>query len=104
ILDLEPDFFDLPDDELLAYGAAGGAFMSWSLSRNFDVELLRAQVAEALGWEAMVALFPSSPSQPEVVVAGKDGGATGRRSALDLLKSAVIHPSGQGSNNWVVAG
>jgi penicillin G amidase len=103
ILDLEPD--PVPHGtEGLAYGAAGGAFMAWSLSRNFDEELLRASVAEKLGWDAMQVLFPPSTTEPPVAIPGKQGGTASRRSAMDLLRETPLSPPGQGSNNWVVSG
>jgi penicillin G amidase len=102
VLDLEPQ---LPSgDEVIAYGAASSAFMAWVLSTNWDAELLRAEIADRLGWEAMLALFPDVQPEASVVFAGKDAGTTGRRSAFDILKRAPLPPRGQGSNNWVVAG
>ena len=103
ILDLEPE--ELPTgDEGAAYGAAGAVFMAWALSTNWDAELLRAEIADKLGWEATRALFPGLPTEPAIVIAGKEHGVEGRRSALDILRTAPITPKGQGSNNWVVAG
>jgi len=102
VLDLEPE---MPTGEdALHYGAAASAFMGWILSTNWDAELLRAEIAEKLGWEAMLALFPDVQSEPSIVFGGKDAGPTGRRSGLDILKGAPLTPNGQGSNNWVVAG
>jgi penicillin G amidase len=102
ILDLEPE---IPEgDDLLAYGAACSAFMAWVLSTNWDAELLRAEIADRLGWEAMLALFPDVQPEPSVVFAGKEAGAAARRSAFDILRKAPLTPKGQGSNNWVVAG
>src|SRR5436309_8595739 len=103
ILDLDPD--PVPEgDEGLAYGAAGAAFMAWSLSRNFDEELLRASVAEKLGWDAMQVLFPPSTTEPPLAVPGKQAGPGARRSAMELLRETPLPPPGQGSNNWVVSG
>jgi penicillin G amidase len=102
VLDAEPYFPE--GEDATAYGAAGGVFMSWFLSTNWDAELLRAEIADTLGWELMLALFPDVDPQPSIVYAGKDGGTNGRRSALEILKSAPLTPKGQGSNNWVVAG
>ena len=84
--------------------ASASVFMVWSLSTNWDTELLRAELAERLGWEAMATLFPELPTEPEAVIAGKEGGSTSRPSRLDLLLQAPPFPAGQGSNNWVVAG
>lgn len=101
-LDLEPSF---PEGaEAAAFGAAGVLLMAWGLSTNWDNELLRAEVVDTLGWEAMTALFPEVPSEPGYVVAGKDGGPAGRRARLDLLREAPAVPGAPGSNNWVVSG
>ncbi len=103
ILDLDPE--PLPDgDDGAVYGSAGGAFMAWTLSRNFDEELLRASVGEAIGWDAMQWLFPPSTTEPPPLVPGAWGGSASRRSALDVLRGTPLPPPGQGSNNWVVAG
>jgi penicillin amidase len=90
--------------EAAAMSAASSVFMVWSLSTNWDAELLRVELAERLGWEAMATLFPELPTEPEIVQAGKTTGPDGRRSTLDLLLQAPSFPAGQGSNNWVVAG
>lgn len=99
VLDLEPMF--PAGQEAEAYWASSAVFMAWSLSGNFDNELLRAEIAERLGWETMLSLFPGLPTEPQVVTAGK---RDGRRTALELLKAAPHRPPGRGSNNWVVAG
>lgn len=102
VLELDPE---LPrGQEAKEAGVAFSAFMGWILSTNWDVELLRAEVVERLGWEAMLTLFPEVAPEPAVVAAGKDAGARGRRAALEILKTAPLPPAGQGSNNWVVAG
>jgi penicillin G amidase len=98
VLDSEP--WDLDDDEAVLAGAGGGVFMAWSLSRNWDHELLRAEIAERLGLEAMRALFPDLDTEAATVEAGKEGGF----DRLALLRDAILPPSGQGSNNWVVDG
>ncbi|HEY7280137.1 MAG TPA: penicillin acylase family protein, partial [Actinomycetota bacterium] len=82
--------------------AASIVFMAWSLSGNWDTELLRAEIADRLGWEAMLDLFPSLPGEAGPLVPGKRGGAT-RAAALELLRQAPGLPKGQGSNNWVVS-
>ncbi|HEX9694479.1 MAG TPA: penicillin acylase family protein [Actinomycetota bacterium] len=95
VLELEPD---VPDDD--ASWASVAAFMSWGLSGNWDNELLRAEIVQRLGWEAVLDLFPDTPAEPGPVVAG----TLPRPSPLDLLAAAPPRPPGQGSNNWVVAG
>lgn len=84
--------------------AAAGVFFAWTQSTNWDAELLRAELAEQLGWEQMLALFPDLPAESPQVIPGKHEGARGRPAALDLLRQAPTLPGSQGSNNWVVSG
>jgi penicillin G amidase len=102
ILDLDPLLAE--PREMAEMAAAAGVFMAWSLSTNWDAELLRAEIAERFGWEAMTTLFPDLPTEASGVFAGHDGGPAGRRRAFDLLREAPVLPKGQGSNNWVVGG
>lgn len=78
--------------------AAASAWMSWNLSGNFDEELVRAEVAERLGPEAVRDLFPELPDV-RFPIAGRRPTPSG----LDLLDAAPPRPPGQGSNEWVVA-
>ncbi|HYH27551.1 MAG TPA: penicillin acylase family protein, partial [Actinomycetota bacterium] len=80
--------------------AAAALFLAWSLSRGWDADLLRAEVAERLGLDAMRVLFPDPEPVPPPVQAGKLGGDPAR---LLLLEQALLPPPGQGSNAWVVA-
>jgi penicillin G amidase len=102
ILQLDPSLPTSPEAAVM--GAGASIQMAWGLSTNWDAELLRVEVADRLGWEAMTTLFPELDPEPGVVVAGKNSGHAGRRWALDLLREAPLFPRGQGSNNWVVAG
>lgn len=102
VLELDPS---LPEGmEAVEMAASAVVYMAWTLSGNWDAELLRTEIADRLGWEAMATLFPDLSTEASVIAAGKDGGPTGRRAAMDLLRSAPHIPSGQGSNNWVVSG
>jgi penicillin amidase len=87
----------LPEDD--ASWAAGSAWMSWNLNGNWDEELVRAEIAERLGPDAVHDLFPELPADVRFPIAGRRG-----PSALDLLEQATPRTPGQGSNNWVVAG
>jgi penicillin G amidase len=89
----------LPSDD--ASWAAGAVWMAWSLSGNWDDELLRAEIAERLGEEAVRDLYPELTAHVTFPIAG---GRHGGPSPLDLLREAPPRPRGQGSNNWVVAG
>jgi penicillin amidase len=102
ILQLDPYFPDGREAAELA--TAASILMAWGLSTNWDGELLRMELADRLGWEAMTQLFPELPAEAAIVLAGKSGGESNRRRALDLLRDAPRFPKGQGSNNWVVAG
>ncbi len=91
----------LPDErEAPAVLSSAAVLMAYSLSGNWDAELLRAEIAGRLGPEAMHALFPDVPPEPAVVQAAKDT----HPDRLGLLQTAVLAPPGQGSNSWVVAG
>ena len=98
VLDADP--WMLPDDDWPTIGAAAAAVVAWGLSRNWDHELLRAEIAERLGPEAMRELFPDLDTEAPIIEAGKDGAP----SRLALLRDAILPPPGQGSNNWVVSG
>jgi penicillin G amidase len=101
VLGLEPTF---DWDRSVEIGASTAVLMSWTLSTNWDAELIRTEIADRLGWEAMATLFPDLPAEAAAVIPGKDGGRGTRRSVLDLLSAAPAFPKGQGSNNWVVSG
>lgn len=94
----------LPEEGWAAQvAAAASVFLAWTLSGNWDAELLRAEVAERLGWEAVRDLFPDPSPDPPQVVPGKRAPGAGPRP-LDLLRQAPPLPGGQGSNAWVVGG
>ncbi|HET9725141.1 MAG TPA: penicillin acylase family protein [Actinomycetota bacterium] len=88
----------LPEDE--ASWAAAIAWLSWNLSGNWDEELLRAEIADRLGPEAVHDLFPDLPEDATFPLAGRRSGP----SALELLEQAPRRPPGRGSNAWAVAG
>jgi len=99
VLEVEP-WIPANEEEASVVGAAFAVFMAWSLSRGWDNDLLRAELAARLGPEAVSMLFPDVPIEPAPVRPGADGHA----ARLELLEQAVLPPSGQGSNNWVIAG
>src|SRR6266542_2184494 len=72
VLQLEPYFPEGREAAELA--AAASVLMAWGLSTNWDGELLRMELAERLGWESMMQLFPEIMPEPAVVVAGKSSG------------------------------
>ncbi len=90
LLDLEPD---LPTDE--GAWAAAFVYLAWTLSGNWDTELLRAWIDERLGPDAVRTLLPPLPEDAPAIAAGALHGR--------LLDSAP-RAKGQGSNDWVVDG
>ncbi len=84
---------ELPED--LEEWAAAFAYLAWGLSGNWDHELLRLRLSEALGTEAAAALLPPLPADPPGLAAG---------SLAGRLLEGLPRSSGTGSNNWVVAG
>jgi penicillin amidase len=98
VLDADPTLD--PADEPAELGAAATAFMAYGLSRNWDNELLRAEIAERCGPEVMRTLFPDLDTESALVEAAKQGGT----DRVALLRDAILPASGQGSNNWVVDG
>lgn len=85
---------ELPDDE--ASWAAATAYLAWGLSGNWEAELLRAMIAERIGWEAAGDLLPRTDAEDGALAAAALNGA--------LLDGAPRRSPGQGSNNWVVSG
>ncbi|HEV3475118.1 MAG TPA: penicillin acylase family protein [Actinomycetota bacterium] len=99
VLEVEP-WAPADEEEAGIVGAAFAVFMAWSLSRGWDNDLLRAELAARLGPDVVPMLFPDVPIEQAPVRPGGDGHA----ARLALLERAVLPPSGQGSNNWVVSG
>ncbi|HJS26080.1 MAG TPA: penicillin acylase family protein [Actinomycetota bacterium] len=91
---------DLPDD--LGPWAAMFAYVAWGLSGNWDRELLRLRLSERADTSAAALLPPARPGSGELT-AGTTDGLNLRALARDLL-DGLPRSSGQGSNNWVVAG
>lgn len=91
----------IPTVEEGCLATAGFALLlGYTLTRNWDAELLRAEVADRLGVDAMLDLFPDVKNLPGFIQAGKN---THPARSL-LLEHAMLPTSGQGSNEWVVAG
>jgi penicillin amidase len=83
--------------------------MAWSLSVNWESELLRAQLIARLGPELAAELEPDTASdEPYVIPPGADYSNIGQ-TASDRARAArpFTGPAGQhgvGSNNWVLSG
>lgn len=91
LLDLPPT---IPTDDESAWAAAY-VYLAFGLSGNWEAELLRAEIAERLGPDAVRTFLPPLPADPPAVSAGSLSGRL-----LDQLPRA----KGQGSNDWVVTG
>jgi len=106
ILGFEPAPWQLADTLVWA------KMMAWNLSGNWESELLRARLIQALGEEKTAELVPHYPTAgpfivpPEVKRYGSLG--TPDLSAYHaMVQSIGLAPglsAGLGSNNWVVAG
>lgn len=83
--------------------------MAWTLSANWESELLRAHLVAKLGPELAAELEPDMSSQwPSILQPGADYATTGA-AALERARSArpYLGPGpfdGLGSNNWVLGG
>ena len=91
LLDTRPD---LPEDD--ASWAACWAMFSWSLSGNWDMELLRVHLEAELGEEVAGRLVPPLTGHVAAAAAGHLAG--------QLLGELPRPPRGQGSNEWAIAG
>jgi penicillin amidase len=98
---LASDPWVLEGREAVYVQAAAGVMIAWSLSRGWDNDLLRSEIAERLGVEGLRVLFPDVEIESGPVQAGKEDGHPHR---VALLEQAMLPPSGEGSNAWVVAG
>jgi penicillin amidase len=94
VLALAPE---LPRDE--GAWAAASVYLAWSLSGNWDDELLRAEIADELGWDVVRELFPEVPPVPAPLTLGT---LPVPPTAGELLEQAPHRPRGQGSNAWAV--
>jgi penicillin G amidase len=94
LLDLTPE---LPRDE--AAWASAFSYLAWTLSGNWDAELLRTWIRERAGEEAAATLLPPSAQTPPQTAPGALRG-----ELAHAFLEAAPRPRGQGSNAWVVAG
>ena len=83
----------VPDDE--GVWASAFVLLAWGLSGNWDIELLRAWIADAGDADLVSQLLPPAPVDAPEVAPGALAGA---------LFDARPRAKGQGSNAWVVGG
>ncbi len=110
-----------PEPWTLADSLSWAKMMAWSLSVNWETELLRARLSEALGPALAAELEPRWPDHwpvvaPSAVATVTDSRGTSPVAAPDLGQPGPVTPgaaaaglasgdgSPAGSNNWVVAG
>ena len=90
----------IPTTETGLRATAGFALLlAYTLTRNWDAELLRAEVAEKVGVDGMLDLFPDTVNLPAYLQAGKST----HPARQSLMAQAHLPTSGQGSNEWVVS-
>ena len=101
-LDLEPT---LPSslDEAIEGTSSIALLMAFLLSPNWEFELLRLWIADAVGPEKAAILAPFMGAESPTATALGDGFGSMVKSLFDLLGQAGKVP-GIGSNNWVVHG
>jgi penicillin amidase len=106
---LPPEFLFLrfrPEPWTPVDGLAIGKFISWSLSGNWDTEIVRSWIVERLGPEEAARMEPGYPAGAPLIV--PPGGAC-HGLGLPLLEELrkvqdVVGVGRGGSNNWVVDG
>ena len=84
--------------------------MSWDLGGDYDLELLRQQLVQAVGPERTAQLLPPYPADGVNILAASDlaiaPGAADAIFAIDTLLERQFARGGResGSNNWVIGG
>ncbi len=106
---LPPEFFILryrPDRWTPVDGLAIGKFVGWSLSGNWDTEIVRSWIVERLGPEEAARLEPGYPlGAPLIVPPGAECRGLGAPLLEELRKvQELTGARGGGSNNWAVDG
>lgn len=100
-----------PDPWTLVDSLVWGKVMAWNAGDNWEYELLRARLIQALGEERAAVLTPSYPSgQPLIIPPQADGYRGWHLVGLWSSAQGVVRITGLesgvelGSNNWVVDG
>ncbi len=82
--------------------------MAWDLGGNYDTELLRAKLTQALGPERTAQLVPAYPKDGTTILNQAEISANTSNTLLDIdtQLQTLFHLRGLdvGSNNWVVSG
>jgi penicillin amidase len=87
-------------------GLTIGKFVGWSLSGNWDTEIVRSWIVERLGPEEAARMEPGYPvGAPLIVPPGAECRGLGAPLLEELRKvQELVGVRGGGSNNWVVDG
>jgi penicillin amidase len=99
LLDLKPEPWTIADS------LVWGKLMALQLSKNYELEALRAQLGRKLSPQQMADLFPGAPANVPVTIEPQGAAPEPQKtsSALDTLAAitGLDHPA---SNEWVIAG
>ena len=106
---LPPEFLILrfrPEPWTLADSLAIAKFVGWSLSGNWDTEIVRSWIVERLGPEEAARMEPGYPvGAPLIVPPGAECRGLGAPLLEELRKvQELVGGGGGGSNNWAVDG
>jgi penicillin amidase len=106
---LPPEFLILrfrPQPWMPVDGLTIGKFVGWSLSGNWDTEIVRSWIVERLGPEEAARMEPGYPvGAPLIVPPGAECRGLGAPLLEELRKvQKLVGAGGGGSNNWVVDG
>ena len=106
---LPPEFLILrfrPQPWTAVDGLTIGKFVGWSLSGNWDTEIVRSWIVERLGPEEAARMEPGYPvGAPLIVPPGAECRGLGAPLLEELRKvQELVGAGGGGSNNWVVDG
>ena len=108
---LPPEFLILgvkPEPWTVYDSLAWAKMMAWDLGGNYDLELLRARLAQAIGLERTAELLPPYPEEGPTILAAAQAAAQTAGTLLDLdtsLQTAwQLGGLDVGSNSWVIAG
>jgi len=106
---LPPEFLILrfrPQPWTSVDGLTIGKFVGWTLSGNWDTEIVRSWIVERLGPEEAARMEPGYPvGAPLIVPPGAECRGLGAPLLEELRKvQELVGAGGGGSNNWVVDG
>ncbi len=94
-----------PQPWQVADSTAIGRFIAWTLSGNWDREVLRAWLLERFGPETLAELEPQYPlGKPLVLPPGASSRSPGPELRREFRELALAVVGGGLSNNWVVDG